>query len=95
MPHSTAMEASSRIFVRGLPPTFTDDAMRKHFAKFPVTDVKFFPHRRIGYVGYKTHEDATKAVKHFNKTFIKLSKIYAELALPVCTHGHRRVEERG
>lgn len=74
---------SSRIFVRGLPPKFTEDDVRKHFAKFPVTDVKFFPHRRIGYVGYKTPEDAAKAVKYFNKTFIKLTKIHAEIARPV------------
>ncbi|CAO2658147.1 Nn.00g074070.m01.CDS01 [Neocucurbitaria sp. VM-36] len=74
---------SSRIFVRGLPPKFTEDDVRKHFAKFPVTDVKFFPHRRIGYVGYKTSEDAAKAVKYFNKSFIKLTKIYAEIARPI------------
>ncbi|EOA91226.1 Multiple RNA-binding domain-containing protein 1 [Exserohilum turcicum] len=74
---------SSRIFVRGLPPKFTEDDVRKHFAKFPVTDVKFFPHRRIGYVGYKTPEDAAKAVKYFNKTFIKLTKIYVEIARPI------------
>ncbi|KAH7086360.1 hypothetical protein FB567DRAFT_444807 [Paraphoma chrysanthemicola] len=74
---------SSRIFVRGLPPRFTDDDVRKHFAKFPVTDVKFFPHRRIGYVGYKTPEDAAKAVKYFNKTFINLTKIHVESARPI------------
>lgn len=78
-----AME-SSRIFVRGLPPKFTEDDVRKHFAKFPITDVKFFPHRRIGYVGYKTPEDAAKAVKYFNKSFIKLTRINAEIARPVC-----------
>ncbi|KAL6706377.1 Multiple RNA-binding domain-containing protein 1 [Coniothyrium glycines] len=74
---------SSRIFVRGLPPKFTEDDVRKHFARFPITDVKFFPHRRIGYVGYKTPEDAAKAVKYFNKTFIKLTKINAEIARPI------------
>jgi multiple RNA-binding domain-containing protein 1 len=74
---------SSRIFVRGLPPTFTEEKVRKHFAQFPVTDVKFFPHRRIGYVGYKTPEDAAKAVKYFNKTFINLTRIHAEIARPV------------
>lgn len=76
---------SSRIFVRNLPSHFTEDDVRKHFAKFPITDVKFFNHRRIGYVGYKTPEDAAKAVKYFNKTFIKLTKIYAEIARPVRT----------
>ncbi|KAJ4356871.1 Multiple RNA-binding domain-containing protein 1 [Ascochyta clinopodiicola] len=74
---------SSRIFVRGLPPKFTEDDVRKHFAKFPVTDVKFFPHRRIGYVGYKTPEDAAKAVKYFNKTFIRMTKIFVEIARPI------------
>ncbi len=57
--------------------------MRKHFATFPITDVKFFPFRRIGYVGYKTPEDAAAAVKYFNKSFIKLTKIYAEIARPI------------
>ncbi|RYN30478.1 Multiple RNA-binding domain-containing protein 1 [Alternaria arborescens] len=76
---------SSRIFVRGLPPKFSEDDVRRHFGslKLPVTDVKYFPHRRIGYVGYKTPEDAAKAVKYFNKTFIKLTKIYAEIARPI------------
>lgn len=80
--HIMAAE-SSRIFVRGLPPKFTDEDVRKHFSKYPVTDVKFFPHRRIGYVGYKTPEDAAKAVKYFNRTFIRMSKISVEIARPV------------
>lgn len=76
---------SSRIFVRGLPPKFTEDDVRKHFSKYAVTDVKFFPHRRIGYVGYKTPDDAAKAVKYFNKSFIRMSKIFVEIARPVST----------
>ncbi|KAF2107611.1 hypothetical protein BDV96DRAFT_506000 [Lophiotrema nucula] len=74
---------SSRIFVRGLPPTFTEAEFRKHFAKYPVTDVKFFPQRRIGYVGYKTADEASKAVKYFNKSFIRMTRIYVELARPI------------
>jgi multiple RNA-binding domain-containing protein 1 len=74
---------SSRIFVRGLPSQFSEDDVRKHFAKFPVTDVKYFPARRIGYVGYKSAEDASKAVKYFNKTFIRMTKIHVEIARPV------------
>lgn len=81
---------SSRIFIRSLPPKFGEDDMRKHFGRFPITDIKCFPQRRIGYVGYKTPEDAEKAVKYFNKTFIKLTKIYAEIARPVCTLPSRR-----
>ncbi|KAH7138506.1 hypothetical protein B0J11DRAFT_574480 [Dendryphion nanum] len=72
---------SSRIFVRGLPPALAEDDVRKHFSKFAApTDIKCFPHRRIGYIGYKTPEDAAKAIKYFNKTFIRMSKIYVEPA---------------
>ncbi|KAL1612184.1 Multiple RNA-binding domain-containing protein 1 [Paraconiothyrium brasiliense] len=71
---------TSRMFVRGLPPKFSEDDVRKHFSKFPVTDVKYFPARRIGYIGYKTPEDASKAIKYFNKSFIRMSKIFAEPA---------------
>lgn len=79
-----ATEESSRIFVRGLPPTMGEDDFKKHFGKFAITDTRLFPQRRIGYVGYKTPEDAAKAVKYFNKTFIRMSKIAVELARPVC-----------
>jgi multiple RNA-binding domain-containing protein 1 len=75
---------SSRIFVRGLPSKFTEDDVRKHFAKFPITDVKYFPARRIGYVGYKTPEDAAKAIKYFHRSFIRMTKIFVETARPVC-----------
>lgn len=77
---------SSRIFIKGLPPNLSEDEFRKHFsAKQPVTDAKLIPHRRIGYVGYKTPEEAVKAVKYFNKSFIRMSKIAVEVARPVCT----------
>ncbi|EOD47853.1 putative pre-rrna processing protein [Neofusicoccum parvum UCRNP2] len=76
--------ASSRIFVRGLPPTLNEAEFRKHFAqRDAVTDAKLLSHRRIGYVGYKTPEAAEKAVKYFNKTFIRMSRIGVELARPV------------
>jgi multiple RNA-binding domain-containing protein 1 len=75
--------ASSRIFVKGLPPTFTDAEFRKHFSSgSEITDAKIFPNRRIGYVGYKTPEDAQKAVKYYNRTFIRMSKIGVEIARP-------------
>ncbi|SMQ49722.1 unnamed protein product [Zymoseptoria tritici ST99CH_1A5] len=76
---------SSRIFVKGLPPTFTEAEFRKHFSQADreVTDAKIFPNRRIGYVGYKTPEDAQKAVKYFNRTFVRMSRIGVELARPI------------
>lgn len=76
--------ASSRIFVRNLPPTLSEADFRKHFAqRDAVTDAKLLGHRRIGYVGFKTPEAAEKAVKYFNKTFIRMSRIGVELARPV------------
>ncbi|KAM3069301.1 Multiple RNA-binding domain-containing protein 1 [Clarireedia jacksonii] len=76
--------ASSRIFIKGLPPNITEDEFKNHFgAKQDITDAKLIPHRRIGYVGYKTPEDATKAVKYFNRSFIRMSKIGVEIARPI------------
>lgn len=75
---------SSRIFVRGLPPSLKEAEMRQHFSsQSPITDAKFIPHRRIGYVGYKTPEAAAKAVKYFNRSFMRMSRINVELARPV------------
>ncbi|KXL49778.1 MAG: hypothetical protein FE78DRAFT_27998 [Acidomyces sp. 'richmondensis'] len=75
--------ASSRIFIKGLPPTLTEAEFRKIFSqKSEITDAKIFPSRRIGYVGYKTPEDAQNAVKYFNKSFIRMSRIGVELARP-------------
>jgi multiple RNA-binding domain-containing protein 1 len=78
------MEPSSRIFVRNLPPAFTEDEFKTHFSTFSTpTDTRFFGPRRIGYVGFKTPEDAAKAVKYFNKSFVRMSRIGVELARPV------------
>jgi len=93
---------SSRIFIRGLPPSFRPEDFKAHFSKQAnVTDIKLIPQRRIGYVGYKTPEDAAKAVKYHNKTFIRMSRIGVELARSVeeqfalgpvanATHGVKR-----
>ncbi|RDW73155.1 putative multiple RNA-binding-containing protein 1 [Coleophoma cylindrospora] len=80
---SQVME-SSRIFIKGLPPSISEDEFKKHFgAKYSITDAKLIPHRRIGYVGYSTPEDAAKAVKYFNRSFIRMSKIGVEIARPI------------
>ncbi len=76
--------ASSRIFINGLPPTISEEDFKKHFsAQSEITDAKLIPHRRIGYIGYKSPEDAEKAVKYFNRSFIRMSKIGVEIARPV------------
>jgi len=75
--------ASSRIFIKGLPPTIAEEDFKKHFSRYDITDAKLISHRRIGYVGYKTPEDAAKAVKYYNRSFIRMSKIGVEIARPV------------
>ncbi len=76
---------TSRVFVKGLPPTINEATFRKHFDfAGHVTDIKLIPHRRIGYVGYRSPEEAAKAVKRLNRSFIRMSKITVEPAKPVC-----------
>lgn len=76
---------SSRIYVKNLPPSITESDFRKHFSAEgrQVTDVKLIPNRRIGFVGYASHEDAARAVKYFNKSFIRMSRINVDFAKPV------------
>lgn len=71
----------------------TADDFRRHFSKqFGITDARLIPHRRIGYVGYKTPEEAMRAVKYHNKSFIKMSRVQVELARSVQStlHGSLR-----
>ncbi|KAL2414698.1 Multiple RNA-binding domain-containing protein 1 [Exophiala dermatitidis] len=76
--------AVTRVYVSGLPPSLTKDQLRSHFAdKYPVTDAHVIPDRRIGFVGFTTHENAKSAASYFNKTFIRMSKISVTLAKPV------------
>ncbi|KAI0178556.1 RNA-binding domain-containing protein [Hypoxylon sp. FL1284] len=86
---------SSRIFVKGLPPNLNETDLRKHFAsKGHITDVKLIPHRRIGYVGYKTSQEAADAVKYFNRSFVRMSKIAVELAKPIADPSLLKKKER-
>ncbi|GAB0135878.1 hypothetical protein EsDP_00004200 [Epichloe bromicola] len=77
--------ATSRIFVKGLPPNITEAEFRKHFSakNREITDVKLIAQRRIGYVGYKSQDDATSAVKYFNRSYIRMSKLSVEAARPI------------
>lgn len=74
----------TRIFVSGLPPSMTTEQLRSHFSsKFTVTDAHVVPERRIGFIGFMDNESATSAVKYFNRSFVKMSKISVTLAKPV------------
>ncbi|PHH71716.1 hypothetical protein CDD82_6365 [Ophiocordyceps australis] len=83
--------ATSRIFVKGLPPNITETEFRNHFSanNRHITDVKLIPQRRIGYIGYKSSEDASSAVKYFNRSYIRMSKILVEPARPISDLGLR------
>ena len=70
--------------MRGLPPSITELDFKKHFgSQGTVTDARLFSQRRIGYVGYQSSEEAVKAVKYFNRSFIRMSKINVEIARSV------------
>lgn len=74
----------TRVYISGLPPSMSKDQLRSHFAeKYPVTDAHVVADRRIGFVGFPSHELAKNAVKYFNKSFIRMSKISVTLARPV------------
>ncbi|KAI1324829.1 MRD1-like protein [Xylariaceae sp. FL0255] len=78
------MDSGTRLFIKGLPPNITESELQKHFsAKGQVNDTKCIPHRRIGYVGYNSPQDAAAAVKYFNRSFIRMSKIHVEIAKPI------------
>ncbi|KAL4822036.1 hypothetical protein BDW67DRAFT_189857 [Aspergillus spinulosporus] len=86
---------STRVFVSGLPPTLTNDQLKKHFAtRFHVTDAHVLPKRRIGFVGFKSSEAAQQAVSYFNKTYMKMSKISVDIAKPIDAEPARRKDSR-
>ncbi|KAF7722066.1 Multiple RNA-binding domain-containing protein 1 [Apophysomyces ossiformis] len=82
------MYVMSRLIVKNLPKYLTEEALREHFAKQgEVTDAKLMKtaggvSRKFGFVGYRTEEAADAAMKHFNKTFINMSRIIVEKAIP-------------
>ncbi|EFZ03619.1 ELAV/HuD family splicing factor [Metarhizium robertsii] len=84
--------STSRIFIKGLPPNITEAEFRKHFSagNREITDVKLIPQRRIGYVGYKSAHDAAGAVKYFNRSYIRMSRISVETARPISDLASRK-----
>ncbi|XP_074494180.1 putative RNA-binding protein 19 isoform X2 [Sebastes fasciatus] len=75
----------SRLIVKNLPNGMKDERFRSMFADFgTVTDcsLKFTKDgkfRKFGFVGFKAEEDADKALKHFNKSFVDTSRVTVEM----------------
>ncbi|CAM6031669.1 unnamed protein product, partial [Sphagnum compactum] len=75
----------SRLIVKNLPKKVEEEKLRELFSqKGPVTDVqlKFTKEgkfRQFAFIGYETEEQAQEAIKFFDKTFIKTSRIIVEL----------------
>jgi RNA recognition motif. (a.k.a. RRM, RBD, or RNP domain) len=89
---------STRIIVKNLPHNITAPRLKAHFsssqsgnASFSaavtdaklVTDPKSGKSRGFAFVGYRTQEDALRAVEWFNGTFVDMRKIEVEVAKPV------------
>ncbi|NXX93788.1 RBM19 protein, partial [Centropus bengalensis] len=72
-------------FLLSFIPQIKEDRFRKLFAAFgTLTDccLKFTKEgkfRKFGFIGYKSEDEAQKALTHFNKTFIDTSRITVEL----------------
>ncbi|KAL7664249.1 RRM domain-containing protein [[Candida] zeylanoides] len=96
----------SRLIVKGLPKYYTEEKLRGFFGKQgDVTDVKLMKtrngeSRRFAFIGYKSQEDAERAVKYFHNSFIdtaridvQLAKTFSDPTVPVSYKEHRRQQE--
>ena len=78
----------SRVIVKHLPSKATEKQLRELFSQCgEVTDVKLMKSRagicrHFGFIGFVSDAQAKAAVKHFDNTFIKASKITVEVARP-------------
>ncbi|KAL1272492.1 hypothetical protein QQF64_028354 [Cirrhinus molitorella] len=79
----------SRLIVKNLPNGMKEDRFCKMFADFgTLTDctLKFTKDgrfRKFGFVGFKTEEDAKKALTYFNKSFVDTSRITVEFCTDI------------
>ncbi|KAM3610239.1 uncharacterized protein V6R79_001148 [Siganus canaliculatus] len=75
----------SRLIVKNLPNGMKEERFRSMFAAFgTVTDcsLKFTKDgkfRKFGFVGFKVEEDANRALKHFDKSFVDTSRVTVEM----------------
>jgi multiple RNA-binding domain-containing protein 1 len=90
---------STRIIIKNLPHNISPTRLKEHFSSSQsgnaffsatitdaklVTDPKSGKSRGFAFVGYRTAEDAQKAVEWFNDTFVDMRKVSVEIAKPVC-----------
>ncbi|XP_064153727.1 probable RNA-binding protein 19 isoform X1 [Anguilla rostrata] len=74
----------SRLIIKNLPNGMKEERFRGMFSAFgTVTDcgLKFTKDgkfRKFGFVGFRTEEEAERAMKHFNKSFVDTSKVTVE-----------------
>ncbi|XP_015221772.2 probable RNA-binding protein 19 isoform X2 [Lepisosteus oculatus] len=74
----------SRLIIKNLPNGMKEEHFRTMFAAFgTLTDcgLKFTKEgkfRKFGFVGFKSEEDAERALKHFHKSFVDTSRITVE-----------------
>ena len=75
----------SRLIVKNLPKNITEERVKTIFAEMgQITDLKLKftkngVFRRFAFVGFKTHTEGERALKHFNNTFIDTSKIQVDI----------------
>ena len=75
-------DGTSRLFVQDLPPHCDEQALRKHFEQYGVTDVQI-PRRKadkkkgrgFAFVGLKDADSAQRAVKALNGAYWRTSKL--------------------
>ncbi|XP_023814266.1 probable RNA-binding protein 19 isoform X2 [Oryzias latipes] len=75
----------SRLIVKNLPNGMKEERFSSMFAAFgTLTDcsLKFTKDgkfRKFGFVGFKSEEDASRALKHFNRSFVDTSRVTVEI----------------
>jgi len=75
---NSSIEMTTRLIVKNLPKFLTEEKFRQHFSsQGTVTDAKIMYQngmsRKFGFIGYKTEEEAKKAAKFYDGTFIHTS----------------------
>jgi multiple RNA-binding domain-containing protein 1 len=91
---------STRIIIKNLPSNVTSQRLKEHFSSSSsgtkeffsgsVTDAKLVVDNRTGksrgfaFVGYRSQEEALRAVEWFNGTFMDMRRIEVQVARRVC-----------